>query len=125
MNQRGGFTLIEVIVAMVILAVVLLALATSTGGFVRTVSASDRQAAAIQLAEDRVAAIQMDPNYAGLGSYAATENTFATLPGMTRTTTVVTVGGTGQVVDHKRVTVVVSGGGLTAPVQRTITVAAP
>lgn len=125
-RHRSGFTLVEVTIALVILSVVLLGLAATTSGFVRTVAASDRHTAAITLAEDRIALIQIDPNYARLDAvYAGLESGFPTLPGYTRHTAVVRVGAQGQPTDFKRITVTVSGPGLPEPVQRTVTVAAP
>lgn len=125
-RPRAGFTLVEVMMALVILAVVLLGLAATTSGFVRTVATSDLQTAAITLAEDRIATIQMDPDCARIDSvYAGTESNFATLRGFTRRTDVVRVGGPGQPVNHTRITVTVAGPGLSPPVQRTVTMAAP
>jgi prepilin-type N-terminal cleavage/methylation domain-containing protein len=121
MRDTRGFTLIEVIIAMVILMSVIAAMATATGGFVRSVAEDDVRAAAVQLADDRIQAIEMDPNYAGFGAYAVTENAFPTLPGFTRTTTVNRITANSQ--DHTVITVVVNGPGLLRPVERTTTVA--
>lgn len=125
MRERG-FTLLEVMVALVILAIAILGIAQTTASMVHTVAVSSREQAAVQLVEDRIELIRVDPNYAGLDStYAKTENSFATLPGFTRTTTVTQVGGSGQTNDYKMITVKVTGPGLSAAVSRTITVAAP
>ena len=121
MRDTRGFTLIEVIIAMVILLLVISAMATATGGFVRDVAQDDLRAAAIQLADDRIQTIQMDVNYDALGAYAVTENNFPTLAGYTRTTSLSAVTANGQ--RHTTVTVVVTGPGLQIPVQRTTTVA--
>jgi prepilin-type N-terminal cleavage/methylation domain-containing protein len=125
MNRRG-FTLIEVMLALVIFMVVLLGVGQMTASMVHTVATSERQEAAVQLAHDRLALVQATPRYAALESlYVATETTFPTLPGFTRVTQVVRSGGPGQPMDHKTVTVTVTGPGLLVPVSRTITVAAP
>jgi prepilin-type N-terminal cleavage/methylation domain-containing protein len=121
MRDTRGFTLIEVIIAMVILLSVIAAMATATGGFVRDVAQDDLRAAAIQLADDRIQTIQMEVNYDALGPYAGTENAFPTLPGYARTTTLAAVTANGQ--RHTIVTVVVTGPGLQVPVRRTTTVA--
>ena len=49
MSNRRGFTLIEIMIALVILALVVLGMATSTGRFIRVVAESDWQVAAIPL----------------------------------------------------------------------------
>jgi len=126
MQTQRGFTLIEVMVAVVILSVVLLGTAQLTTGMVHTAATSGRQDAAIELAQSRVARIQADPNYATLEKmYVATEIGFPSLPGFSRHTDVVHYGGVGQPNDYKKITVTVSGPGLLAPVSRTVTVAAP
>lgn len=124
--RRRGFTLIEVIAALVLLMIVVTALATVTGRFVRTVSQTELHVAAVQLAQDRIQMIQMDPNYSGLDTaYVGVESNFPTLTGFTRETQITQVGGSGQPNDYKRVTVIISGPGLPQPVERTTTVAAP
>lgn len=124
---RRGFTLIEVMIALVILMVVALGMAQLTATMTHTVTTGGRQQAAVELAEGRVAQIQADPNYAGLEStYVATEANFATLPGFSRQTIVQhDTGSAGARHDWKRVTVTVSGPGLLVPVSRSITRAAP
>ena len=126
MNNRSGFTLIEVILALTILLVVMMMLANTTGKTVHTAATSANQEAAIQLAMDRVDQVRADPNYAGLDTaYSKTETSFPTLSGFTRVTSIVRHGGPGTANDYKKVTVIVSGPGLLAPVVRTVTVAAP
>jgi prepilin-type N-terminal cleavage/methylation domain-containing protein len=124
MNQRGGFTLIEVVLALTILLVVMMLLANTTGKTVHTAATGANVEAAIQLAMDRVEKVRSDPNYSALDSaYAKTEAILPGLPGFKRVTTIVrTTSGNN---DYKRVTVSVTGPGLLAPVVRTVTVAAP
>jgi prepilin-type N-terminal cleavage/methylation domain-containing protein len=124
MNNRSGFTLIEVILALTILLVVMMMLASTTGKTVHTAATGANQEAAIQLAMDRVEQVRSDPNYAGLDSaYAKTETTFPTLSGFTRVTAIVRTTGSNN--DYKKVTVTVTGPGLTSAIVRTVTVAAP
>ncbi len=124
MNNRSGFTLIEVILALTILLVVMMMLANTTGKTVHTAATGANQEAAIQLAMDRVEKVRSDPNYSGLDTaYAKTETIFPTLAGFKRVTTIVRT--TSGANDFKKVTVTVTGPGLTAPVVRTVTVAAP
>lgn len=124
MADRRGFTLIEVMLALSILAVVIVGLVSMTGRTAHVAATSDREQAAIQLATDRVEQVRSEPNYAKLDSlFVATETSFPTLPGFTRTTQIVrtTLGPN----DYKKITVTVNGPGLAAPVTRTVTVAAP
>lgn len=123
-NRRDGFTLIEIVMAMSILLIVMLTLVTMTGRSVHTTTMSEREQAAIQLATDRTDEVRTNPNYAGLDSiYAGTETNFATLQGFQRVTTVVRTTSGGH--DYKKITVRVTGPGLTQAVTRTVTVAAP
>ncbi len=125
-NHRGGFTLVEVILALTILLVVLMMLATSTGKTVHTVATASAQEAAIELALSRIEQIRAEPQYNTIDSiYAKTETGFPTLPGYTRVTKVVRVGGVGLPNDYKKITVTVTGPGVTPPVSRSATVAAP
>ncbi|HEX6924212.1 MAG TPA: prepilin-type N-terminal cleavage/methylation domain-containing protein [Longimicrobiaceae bacterium] len=64
MSSRGGFTLIEVLVAMVLLGFAVLGLqAAITDRFVRDVGHEDFRATALQLAADRLTEVQSDPQY--------------------------------------------------------------
>lgn len=126
MRRRTGFTLIEVMIALVILTVVLLAIGGATARYVHSVATSDWEEAARQLAHDRIEEIRLYPDYGGLDTlFQAVESGFPSLPGYTRTTQVVQVGGPGRPMDFKRITVTVDGPGLVDPVARTITVGAP
>lgn len=124
MTNTRGFTLIEVVVALTILLVVMVGLVTMTGKTSNIAATSERQEAAIQLVNDRIDQVRVDPNYTTLDSiYATTESSFPTLPGLTRVTTIIRT--TSSSNDYKRITVTVSGTGLSAPIARTVTVAAP
>lgn len=122
--RRAGFTLIEVIVALLILMAVLLTLMTLTGRTVQISTRSEREQAAIQLVTDRTDQVRSDPDYGALATrYAGTETSFPTLPGFRRTTTVVHDTSSGH--NYKKITVSVTGPGLTTPIARTVSVAAP
>jgi prepilin-type N-terminal cleavage/methylation domain-containing protein len=126
MRNERGFTLIEVILALTILLVVMMMLANTTGKTVHTAATSANQQAAIELAMDRVEQIRLDPNYAGLeATYAGTQTAFPTLSGFQRVTAIVHTGGSGQPNDYKKITVTVTGPGVSPAVTRTVTVAAP
>ena len=126
MRNRKGFTLVEVMMALVILAVVIVGMASATGQFIRQVARSDIEVAAIQMADDRIQTVLMDPNYAAIDTaYAGSETNFPGLNGLTRVTQITRVGGSGQSQDHKRIVVIVNGPGLASPIKRSATVAAP
>lgn len=124
MNDQRGFTLIEVVIALVILSVVMLGLAGTTGALLVQAAEDDRQATAVQLVHDRVDAILTDPDYDGLeAEYSGTETDLDGNPELERTTTFVRMDGGDDPVDAKKVTVEVDGEGLTRPVSRTVVVA--
>ena len=124
MRDQRGFTLIELIIAVGLLMLVVLGMATTTVRFVRLVAESDWRATAIELADDRIQLIAMDPDYDQLeAKYSGTESGFSTLDGVTRETHIVHLGGLGQ--DFKRITVTVIVPGLEQPVTRSVTVGAP
>lgn len=124
MRARRGFSLVEVVVALSILVGVVLALLTLTGRSMHIATIADREQAALQLVTDRTDLILADPRYAALDSlYAGTETSFPTLTGLTRTTTITTVDDSDN--NYKKITVRVSGEGLSNPVARTVTRAAP
>lgn len=124
MNDQRGFTLIEVVIALVILSVVMLGLAGTTGALLVQAAEDDRQATAVQLVHDRVDAVLTDPDYDDLeANYSGTETDLTGNPGLERTTTIVQMDTGGDPVDAKKVTVEVDGEGLTRPVSRTVVVA--
>lgn len=123
MTNKNGFTLIEVLVALTVLLVVMVGFVTMTGKTTNVAATTDRQLAAVQLVGDRIDQIRTDPNYAHLDTvYATTESSFPTLPGFQRVTQIVRTTSNGN--DYKRITVTVSGPGLSSAISRTVTVAA-
>lgn len=129
LSRRDGFTMVEVLVAMVILGITILGVqAAVTDHFVRDVGTMDRRAVATQLVEDRIQSVQLDPVYATLEErYEVAEPALPDHPGFSRDTRVWHVRSTGArgVVDYKKVTVEVRSTSLPQPVSRTVTVAAP
>jgi prepilin-type N-terminal cleavage/methylation domain-containing protein len=120
--SRAGFTLIEVVIALVILGLVVLAMSSSAGTLIRAAGNDRRDTQAAASADERITKARQWPDYSSLDSLDRVE---ANTPqaGWTRTTDVthVTAGST----DFKRITVTVSGADLAQPVTRTITLAAP
>ena len=126
--RRRGVTLIEIMISVVILSVVLLGMGRYMVNFSRTVRASEARTMAVALASARISEIRASPNYSGLETnYATTESTIPGFTGYTRSTTITHVGGPRPTYtnDYKTVTVVVNGPGLSAPIKKTIIVAAP
>jgi prepilin-type N-terminal cleavage/methylation domain-containing protein len=127
LRGEEGFSMIEVLVAMVILAIVMLGLqATITDRVVRTVGTETRRATANQLAKDRIARIQLDPGYISLETrFSGTESPVAGAPRFTRSTSVVRSAQPLVNGDYKTVTVRVWGGGMPDTVSRTTIISAP
>jgi prepilin-type N-terminal cleavage/methylation domain-containing protein len=129
LSRRDGFTMVEVLVAMVILGIAILGVqAAVTDHFVRDVGTMDRSAVATQLVEDRIQSVQLDPVYATLEDrYELAEPALAGYPGFSRDTRIshVRSAGVRGVVDYKKVTVEVRSTALPRAVSRTVTVAAP
>lgn len=127
-GSERGVTLIEVIIAMVILTVVLLGMGTFAVRFTRTVQQSDARTVAVELASQRISEVRSSPNYSGLETtYNGTEATISGFTGYSRTTQITRTGGprpTNQQ-DFKTVTVSVHAPGITANISKTVIVAAP
>lgn len=131
MQRRGtpeGFTLAELLVALVILSVGILGVQLATTRYLNTVTTSDRRAEALQLARDRLDQIRTDPAYDRLVQRYHNVVETEILPGLTRRTLVVrdtTRTGKDHLIDFTRVTVVVEGTGLTQPIKRSQSVGRP
>ncbi len=120
----AGFTLLEVLISMVILSIMILGFqAAFAGRLLSTVHAEDRRTVALQLAAERVRAVQLDPVYTALETrYEAVEASLPNFPGYGRSTRVERTTTAG---DMTTVTVTVTHPRLPKPVTRTLVVAAP
>jgi hypothetical protein len=117
MMNRQGFSLVEVIV-----------MQNAVTRMVHQVAVDTRSTTALQLVEDRLALVRSDPQYDLLQTrYAATETNPGGNSGLTRVTAFTHVRDSTArgITDYERVTVSVSGTGLTRAVARTETVGAP
>lgn len=127
--SRSGFTLVEVVVALVILAVGILGMAASAGRLSRMAATAEREARAMEAVHDRLALVMLHPQYGGLDTlFTATETELQGLPDFTRTTEITRVqepGVDGRVVDYTVIEVVVAGPLLDGPVIRAAVVGAP
>jgi prepilin-type N-terminal cleavage/methylation domain-containing protein len=130
-RTEAGFTLIEVAIAVTILSIALLIIPYAGLRFTRAVSTNRVRNEANALADAWIARCRAEPNYDALDS-TGTGKCRGTVTGLgsygfTRTTTVTgdasLSGVADSLNDYKRITVVISGSGLTPAVSRTITVA--
>lgn len=126
--RRAGFTLVEVVIALVILAAGVLAISSSAARMSRAALSAERNAAALQAVQDRITRVLVHPEYADLDSlFDGVEEGVGEM-GFTRTTEVerrkVDLDN-GEVVDFTEVTVAVDGPHLAEPVVRSTIVGAP
>jgi prepilin-type N-terminal cleavage/methylation domain-containing protein len=126
-GAERGMTLIEIIIALTILAVVVLGMGQFAFNFSRTERQSEARTIAVFLADQRLSEIRSSPNYSGIDStYGVAEPTIAGFTGYARTTTITHTGGPRpQTNDYKTVTVTVTAPTLASAVKKTIIVAAP
>jgi len=122
--DRRGFTLIEVVIALVILASVTLVMASTATRYLSAAVRNREKMQASATAEAQMALVRSFPVYDSLRVKFDSTKTDTPFTGWTRTTRVVRTG-TGTAADLTRVTVTVTGPGLTAPITRTLTIAAP
>lgn len=123
-----GFTLVEVLLALVLLSFMVMGFQAATGEIIRQSAESDHASVAARLVENRLDRIRLDPEYERLeGRYAGREDSVPSYPGLSRTTTIRrTRAESGRgVLDYVTVTVTVAGPGLGDPVSRTVVIAAP
>lgn len=127
-TARDGFTIVEVLLALVLLSFVVMGFQAATGGIIQYAGQSDQQSRAVQLADDRLDLIRLDPQYDQLETrYEAVEDPIADHPSLSRTTRIerTRVEKTRGVLDYLTVTVEVHGPSLREPVARTIVVSSP
>lgn len=127
-DHRAGFTLVEIVIAILILTVAVLGLASSTSSMLAPTADAEIEFIALQSVEDRLALIGLDPRYAVLDSlYAGTDSVLG-VPGAARTTAFTrtqTSGSGSKVIDYWTVVVTASGGRLANAVSRKLVIGAP
>lgn len=124
--KREGFTLIELMVALIILGGVLLSTAEYFRRFSRTNAMTSLSNTALDLATQRLEDIKVDRNYLTLGTtWIATETNLSCLPGgagcFTRTTQGVRTNN--ATYDHWHFTVTVTHPRMSNPVSKTTAIA--
>lgn len=122
----AGFTLIEVMIAMMITAVVTLGMGAFMVQFTRSVATANVRTTANELVADRLEEVKGATRYDAIDSlYAGTETAIPGHAGFERTTLVTRVGGLPpDLYDYRLVTVIVSGRNLAQPVKKTTVVSA-
>lgn len=123
-SSNRGFTLIEAMIALVILSAVLLTLAAATTRYLSIIAKNRIRIQSGAVADARIAAVRISPNYQTL--VAQFDGTLAGVPfpEYSRVTRVVRTG-EGTAADRTGVVVTVTGPHLPTPVIRYATIAAP
>jgi prepilin-type N-terminal cleavage/methylation domain-containing protein len=125
LRARAGFTMVEVIVASVILGAALLAMAGFTVRYQQVDSSARIVNRAQQAANERLEQVRTAQPYLSLDTMATTESSISGYPGYTRRTIVTHVGGAAtDTVDYRIVTVRVTTPGVARTVSKTSTVGA-
>ncbi|HVB32163.1 MAG TPA: prepilin-type N-terminal cleavage/methylation domain-containing protein [Gemmatimonadaceae bacterium] len=127
-RARDGFTLIEVVIALLILGMALLGLALFVSRMAHAATFSHLLGTANELAADRIETIKSATTYSTLDSrYAGTETAISGLgnAGFTRQTIIRHVGGgTSDTLDYRIVTVIVTNPAMTDTIRKTTVIAA-
>jgi Tfp pilus assembly protein PilV len=119
-------TLIEVMIALVMLSTVLLGMAVFMAQYGRAVGTSSANATARELVAERLEYVKGAVQYPTIEvTYGGLEASIPGYPGFTRETLVRRVGGEpNDTYDHKVITVIVNGPGLLEPVKKTSVISA-
>lgn len=126
MNRRG-FTMVEIMISLVILAFAIVGLSSTTARLARVAVEAESKALALQAVEDRIARVRMHPVYQELDSlFTENSSQIVGLPDYTRSTSLSRIiepgDREGKYVDYTRITVTVKGPGLHEPVSRTVAI---
>ncbi len=123
---REGMTLIEVMIAITILATAMLSIAAFMAKFAHAVAISDVRNTASEIASQALEQAKTSPRYSAIDSlYAGTTNLVAPYVGYSKTMIVTRTGGTAPALyDYKTLTVIVNNSRLDAPVKRSTIIAA-
>jgi prepilin-type N-terminal cleavage/methylation domain-containing protein len=125
-RARNGFTLVEVVVALIVLGVALLGLSLFVSNMAHSGTDSRMIGTANELAADRIETIKSALTYSTLDTrYAGTESTIPGYSGYTRKTIIRHVGGGAtDSLDYRIVTVLVTNSAMTDTVRKTTIIAA-
>lgn len=124
-GMRRGMTLIETMIAVVILGTALIGLGDFMAHFAHATKVAALQQRGLDLATDRVDSAEHAPTYVSLDTMAATENIAIDSTVYTRQTIVQHIGGgPTDTLDYRTVTVQVTLPTVTNPVRKTVIIAA-
>jgi prepilin-type N-terminal cleavage/methylation domain-containing protein len=124
-GMRRGMTLIETMIAVVILGTALIGLGDFMARFAHATKVAALQQRGLDLATDRVDSAEHAPTYVSLDTMAATENITIDSTVYTRQTIVQHIGGgPTDTLDYRTVTVQVTLPTVTNPVRKTVIIAA-
>lgn len=116
-SNRSGMTIIEVIIAVMLLSGALLGMAAFIARYANVSGTMQRRVEANELVADRLEEVKGAIRYSAIDSiFAKTEPTITGHPGLTRQTMVQRTGGAApSLYDYKTITVIVNGPGLKTP----------
>jgi Tfp pilus assembly protein PilV len=119
-------TLVEVMIALVMLSTVMLGMGAFMAKYGHAVGTSSAKATARELVAERLEYVKGAVQYPSIeATYGGFEALVPGHPGFTRRTLVMRVGGgSGDRYDHKVITVIVDGPGLDKPVKKTSIISA-
>lgn len=123
-GSSAGFTLVEVLIALAMLSVVLLAAAASTTKYLGVITRNRMRIQAAAVADAQIAKVRVSPAYDSLTVRFDSTRSGVPFPGYTRSTRVIR-SGAGSTTDVTKIRVTVSGPELSSPVVRYATIAAP
>ena len=124
LKPRSGMTLIEVIVAMTLLAGALLAMGAFIARYAKIAGAMSIRSEANELVADRLESVKGATKYSTIETvYSGSEPSIPNHPGFARQTLVTHTGGTPPSPDdYKTVTVIVTGPALSKPAKKSTVV---
>ena len=120
-SNRSGMTLIEVIVAIMLMTGAMLSMGAFIARYANVSGTMQRRIEANELVADRLEEVKGALLYSAIESvYAKTEASITGHPGLTRQTLVTHTGGAApSLYDYKTITVIVNGPGLKTPSKKT------
>jgi len=124
--ERPGMTLVEVVIALLMLTVCLLSMSVFVGRFAKATRLMNTRNTASELVADRIEDVKGAVRYSAIDSiYAVTETSVTGAPGFTRRTLVAHIGGGApDLDDYKVVTVIVTSPQLVSASKKTTIISA-